>query len=245
MDQAVEAARLAREEPKADEIDDDPANGQDATLPVVEVLESEVVASALDGEEDLHFDSYQFADISENVVGEKLSDELIERIRALTVAIVEIEGPVHKDLVIERIRLLYALGRVRGSTREHVSRGITSAVRAKAVEWLPEKIKGRKQEQVFLRMGDDTTPIRPRVSADEKYRRSIEHIPLEEIKAGVMICARLMYGAARDDLVAETTRRFGFKRTGVGIRARVGEAVDQLVREGSLTGNAKMLSTGD
>ena len=74
---------------------------------------------------------------------------------------------------------------------------------------------------------------------------SIDHIPLAEIKAGAMICARLMYGAARVDLVAETSHHFVFRRRGAGIRDRVGEAVNQLVRERLLVGTSEMLSPGD
>ena len=77
---------------------------------------------------------------------------------------------------------------------------------------------------------------------DEESRRSVEHIPLVELKAGVLACAKLLYGAGRDNLIVETARRFGFRRTGKYIKDRIGDAVDQLHKDGKLTGTAQMLN---
>jgi predicted nucleic acid-binding protein len=98
---------------------------------------------------------------------------------------------------------------------------------------------------MFLTGGESTDPVQPRAPQSDDSRRRVEHIALAELKAGVLVCAELLYGAGRDDLISETARQFGFRRTGKDIASRIGKAIDQLLQAGKLAGDAEMLTIAD
>ena len=190
------------------------------------------------------FDRYEVADISRVQVGGALRSEGFSTLCELVTAVVRDEEPVHQDVVVERVRLRYGIGRVQRSTRALVYRAMD---RAKDLRWLPEEVGGATAPSTFLTIfgrGEDIRPRAPRAGAlrNDASRRKVEHIPLAELKAGILICAELLYGAGRKELTAETARQFGFRRTSKDIAKRIGEAIDQLMRDGKLTGDAQMLT---
>ena len=90
-------------------------------------------------------------------------------------------------------------------------------------------------------------PRAPQADAPQNHssRRRVHNIPLAELKAGILVYAEFLYGASRDDLIKETARRFGFRRTGKDVAKRIGASVDQLVKEGHLVGDSDMLTVVD
>ena len=77
--------------------------------------------------------SYRQAKTADVPEGKELGSEtnkiLIERIAEIA----RIEGPVHTDVVIDRLRESYRLGRVKGSTRTRIQRSIANAIHRKIV----------------------------------------------------------------------------------------------------------------
>ena len=195
------------------------------------------------GENDL-FDPYVIADLSKYRVGRKLRLESIATLCELITEVVRVEGPVHEDIVLERVRCRFPASRMRGATRHHFLSAFRTAVRTN-LQWLPEEGAGAAAQYIFLIDSDTTTSIKPRAPIDGATRRRIKHISLAELKAGILVCAELLYGAGRDDLISETARQFGFRRTGKDIASRIGKAVDQLVQAGKLAGDAEMLTVAD
>ena len=215
-----------------------------------------------------HFGTYVVADLSQIWVGEALRGEDSHTLEELISTVVQDEGPVHVDVVVERIRIRYGVGRVQRSTRAQVYQAVTGVI---GLQWLPKELGGStlpdsllaalgRGHSVFLMnpldvqssspflilpgQSIDLRPRAPHASAPRNHasRRKIEHIPLLEIKSGVLVSANLLYGAGRTDLIKETARQFGFRRTGKGITKRIGQAVDELVRDGKLTGDDRMLA---
>ncbi len=214
------------------------------------------------------FGTYVVADLSQIWIGEALRGEDFETLEELILTVVQDEGPVHVDAVVERIRIRYGVGRVQRSTRAQVYQAVTSV---SGLKWLGSELGGATLPDSFLATLDhgssglsmnpldaqtsspflvlpgqsiELRPRAPNASAPRNHasRRKIDHIPLLEIKSGVLVCANLLYGAGRTDLVKETARQFGFRRTGKGILKRIGQAVDELVHDGKLTGDDKMLT---
>jgi hypothetical protein len=145
--------------------------------------------------------------------------------------VAEDEGPVHKDVVIERIRLRYNLGRVRGSTRERVEDTIRVAVGGGRV----------KSDGTFIWSRDEQLNRAPRQPVDS----NIDHVPPTELKAIVLATAKVMFGIARQDLVVEAARRLGFARTGSRINEVVDAAVQDLLDERKLVESFGMLRPAD
>ncbi len=137
----------------------------------------------------------------------------------MAVSIAEVEGPVHSDVVIERIRDRYGIGRVRGSTRDHVKYAIGQAV------------MGGK----LLRTGDflHTSPNQlnrdPRMLVDE----NIEHAPPSELKTLIAQAAGQFRGP-QEDLAKEVTSMLGFARKGRRIAEIVSSLISDLIEEGRL-----------
>ena len=200
-------------------------------------------AEWISGEND-RFEPYEVADLSKYRVGRELRHETVSKLSELIAEVARVEGPVHRDVVLERVRRRYRASRMRGATRQR----FLSAIRAAAhvsLSWLPEESAGATAQYMFLIDPAATESITPHAPIDGATRRRIEHISLAELKAGILKCAELLYGAGRDDLIAETARQFGYRRTGKDIASRIGKAVDQLIHAGKLTGDAQMLTVAD
>ena len=196
------------------------------------------------------FDRYEVADLSLIPVGSELKNETSATLDRLVEEVVRVEEPVHLDAIIERIRVRYEADRIRGRTREELYHAIRAMCSAGALKLLEERSHAGQVSNTFLAIPKSAGLGRPRAPRDgapsnHPSRRKIDHVSLVELKAGVLARAELLYGASRDDLVLDTARAFGFKRTGKHVKARIGEAVNQLVKDGKLVGDSDMLTIAD
>ena len=145
----------------------------------------------------------------------------------LITQIAEVEGPVHKDVVIERIRQCYEVGHVRGSTRDNVERTIRRAQSDGVVSG----------DGTFVWLRDDQLRREPRRPVDG----NIAHVPPTEIKAVALAVARVAFGVPRRDLVVEVARRLGFNRTGGRIAEVLDNAIGELLKDGELVDSFGMV----
>ena len=203
------------------------------------------VTESISGENE-RFEPYEVADLSKYRVGRELRQENVSKLCELITEVVRVEGPVHRDVVLERVRRRFRASRMRGATRQRFLSAIRTAAHG-SLSWLPEEEEssGATAQYVFLIDPAASESITPRAPTDGAPRRRIEQIALCELKAGILVCAELLYGAGRDDLIAETARQFGYRRTRKDIASRIEKAVDQLIHAGKLTGDAQMLTVTD
>ena len=150
-------------------------------------------------------------------MGSETTQNLIETITQIA----EAEGPVHEDVVIDRLREAYGIGRVRGSTRSHVEHSIHTAIREGRV----------KSTEQFIWCWEPQLSRLPRSPVDG----NIEHYPPSELKTIVLGTAKLMFGAPRRDLVIESSRTLGFSRTGGRITEVIDGVIQSLLDEGELS----------
>ena len=137
----------------------------------------------------------------------------------MAAAIAEVEGPVHPDVVIERIRDRYGIGRVRGSTRDHVKHAIGQAV-----------MEGKLlRTEDFLHTKPSQLNREPRVLVDE----NIEHAPPSELRTLITQVAN-RYRSPQEELAKEVTMMLGFARKGRRIAETVSGLISELVEEGRL-----------
>ena len=164
--------------------------------------------------------SYRQAKTADVPEGKELGSEtnkiLIERIAEIA----RIEGPVHTDVVIDRLRESYRLGRVKGSTRTRIQRSIANAIHRKIV-------MGDKR---FIWSKKSPLSRSPRNAPDENF----EHIAPTELKAIVLATANLLFGCTQRELVVETARMLGVTRTGKRITVVVSNTIQQLLLNGKL-----------
>ncbi|SDT55246.1 AAA domain-containing protein [Jiangella sp. DSM 45060] len=135
------------------------------------------------------------------------------------VALADVEGPVHLDLVYERIRGWWNIGRVSYKVRDNVDRAI--------------------RHSPILRDGDfidmpDRAVDRVRVPAGPVSRK-VEHVHLDELALSVQLLLNDVGAALRSEVIQQIARLFGWARTGAIVDRRINEAIDLAVRGDSVT----------
>lgn len=198
------------------------------------------------GEPEPLFDEYREASLGDLRTG--LDADLVQeapgRLGRMLDRVLEIEGPIHRDLVIERVRERYGLRRAGRRIQERIERELRSR-RAAGLGPVPaeEASDGPNDEPVFWTFrGQTGTPRRP---APGRAPRKIEHLADGELEAGVLLVAEKCFGAAPDDLVTQTAREFGFRRTGAEITKRLRETVARLLRSRRLERKGEALVVAD
>lgn len=139
-------------------------------------------------------------------------------LRRLVDRVVEVEGPVHLDLVVERIRQRYGLKRAGNRIRGRVERA------------LRERGAGRRNEKrVFFHVSGHAAV--PRRSTPDGPSRKINHIAESELEAGILMLVGKSFGCDREELIGEAARQFGFQRTGAVITERLTRVIARLKRK--------------
>ena len=222
IEEALERARagLSAEPhppPAADTANDVPEEAAPARGPVGE-REPAIEARPIDGpapvETELFFDDYRrsYGELWDGDALDIPLAALAARVRHL----VEVEQPVHIDAVVDGLRVVLGVRRVGARIRAHIERAISTAISASALS----------RDGEFLQVAEEAgTAPRPRHDPD----RPIGRVADSELDEGLLLVARRTFGASSSDLVRETARQFGWRRTGHDIRDRLNERIDSLL----------------
>lgn len=140
----------------------------------------------------------------------------VESLMEMAAAVAKVEGPVHPDIVMERIRERYAVSSLRGSTRAGVEDALQLAVKENRI----------RLKDGFFYAESDQLSREPRSLVDN----NIDHAPPSELRTLIIRVADAFRGP-RDQLVAETAKALGFTRTGQRIVERLNNLIDALLSE--------------
>jgi len=138
--------------------------------------------------------------------------------------IVLCEGPIHLDLVKERIAQFWAISRVGHLISGHMDQAIRYGLRNKQFI---------KKSDFLWPPGCEAAPVR--IAAENEIFRAIEHICIEEIIQAAYLCVKDAFSLSEDDLITQTARLLGYGRTGQNVRTRIEEAVKEGIHAGILT----------
>jgi hypothetical protein len=142
--------------------------------------------------------------------------------------IVRVEGPICLTLLTRRLGEKYDFNRLTKTKLARVEQVVKFAdVRVD---------KDRKEEEILL-WPVDLTPetfkkYRPNTEANNE--RGADEIPIEEFKNCVHSIMLNAIQIDRAELLRQTSRKFGFQRTGKNLSDRISKAIDRLVREKKL-----------
>lgn len=142
-------------------------------------------------------------------------------------ALVEAEGPVHIELVHERIRAWWDIGRVGANIRRNIDLAIAQA---------PVVREGDFVDQADRPIG------RVRRPGPNGLIRKSDHIHIDEIALAVELLVRDVGAAARAEVVQQVARVFGWARTGALVDRRINDAIDRVVAAGRLTADSERLT---
>jgi very-short-patch-repair endonuclease len=154
--------------------------------------------------------------------GEELHLVAPELLAAAVEDVVRIEGPVHIDEVVRRIRTIWGLQRAGNRIREAIDRGVQIAVRKQAVA----------RDGEFLRLPHAPVNVRRR-NGDPPAR--MELISDAELAEAVQLVLRSEFATPREELIDAAARRVGIQATSSGVASRLGTVIDAEVRRGRLT----------
>ncbi len=143
----------------------------------------------------------------------------MEKIMALITHVVEIEQPIHRDLIYQR--LAGAFGNQKA----------TSTIRRNIDPYLNHM---QKQELIKCEDGFFSLQSRDKIPMRKAGGRSIEHISVSEIAAVMIVVSKNAYGLSADALASETAKLFGFERKGPKIVTAMNLTIDYLKSKGAI-----------
>ncbi len=163
-------------------------------------------------------------------IGQEMHEVPSGRMAELVEQVVAVEGPVHVDEVVVRLRSAWGLQRAGGRIQGAVERACDIGVQ-----------RGRLlREGAFLSIPDGVVAVRDRGSAVSTTLRRPDMLPPPEVEAAVLQVVRTGLGASADEIGAAVPRLLGFKAVSAQTRQVVRVATDHLeaaggiVREGGL-----------
>jgi len=138
------------------------------------------------------------------------------------VAIVRVEGPIHEDLLAERLKEVNSVERVGANIQANIRRGIDFALRTGVIERSGSYLQGKGHQLKAFRVPGDGV-VRP-----------LSVISTEEIELAILYLVEDQFGFQREALPQAVSRCFGLERVRAGNAELVGNLVDALIERGML-----------
>lgn len=146
--------------------------------------------------------------------------------------IIELEGPIHEEEIVARVRDLWRLGRAGNRIQAAVTDALRHAAR-----------KGRLSvEGDCWRVLDAAVPVRDRSNAASRSLKKPELLPPQEIREAIVGLVREAHGVRHEETATAVSRMLGFQATSQQLRERIELQVDQLVLNRLLTREAEILT---
>ena len=145
------------------------------------------------------------------------------RLAEQIVRIVVAEGPIHEELLIERLKEINQVGRVGTNVQENIQRAIKAALRVANLE---------RTAEYFLRVPGSQRPTFR--APGNGVHRPLAQIPPEEFDLAILFIVEDQFGYQRDALPRKLAELFGFERRPSGLTEAVGTVVDGLIERGRL-----------
>lgn len=144
--------------------------------------------------------------------------------------IVTLEGPVHVDEVVVRLRAAWGLKRTGARIQAALERAIHAAVR----------FDGMIMTERFLSMADTIISIRDRSAVVSDTLRKPDMLPPQEIDVAILDTLQKNYGAGLVEIAQYVARLFGFKATSPQLRDTICARIDDLLQRGFLQKNGEV-----
>lgn len=148
--------------------------------------------------------------------------------------VVAVEGPVHFDEVVARIRDAWGRGRAGVRIRDAVRKALVVSVR-----------QGRVVDaDDFFSMPGANVPVRDRSSVTSPTLRRPEMFPPTEIETALLGIVSRNFGATEDQAIQAVSRAFGMKATSAQIKDAIGSVLEAAVARGVLVRRDMLIEAG-
>lgn len=140
---------------------------------------------------------------------------------SIVACIVEQEGPIHEDEILNRVRDLWGFGRAGTRIQDAVAKAIRSVLVTKRCT----------REDGFLIVPNATILVRNRESVSSSTLRKPEMLPPSEVRAAILAVIDAGHGAMKQEIPTAVARMFGFKATGAQLRSVIEAQANRLIRQ--------------
>ncbi|HWL69272.1 MAG TPA: DUF3320 domain-containing protein [Geminicoccus sp.] len=208
--------------------------GRAVPIEVVTVERSDVAESGLTGAEGGGAQALSYREATPQVpLGQEMHEVPSGRMAELVEQVVAVEGPVHIDEVVVRLRTAWGLQRAGGRIQAAVERGADIGVQ-----------RGKlTRDGRFLSIPGQPVTVRDRSGVASASLRKLETLPPKELEAAVLQIARTGLGASLEEIAVNAPRLMGFKLVSAQLRQLVSATVVRLESIGSLSREAGLLVT--
>jgi very-short-patch-repair endonuclease len=148
----------------------------------------------------------------------------LEKVVHLCETVVDVEGPIHMDLVFRRIAEGAGIKRVGSRIRNHLSSGVDYAVRRKTLS--------RNSE--FLAVPGRTLEAPRDRSELAGSMRNLDWVPGEEIRLALIAVVRAGYSISEEEACKEALSRLGLQRLTAPGKERMEAELIALVKDGDI-----------
>jgi very-short-patch-repair endonuclease len=148
--------------------------------------------------------------------------------------VVAVEGPVHIDEVVNRIREAWGLKRAGARIQDAIEEAAEVAVRLGRLE----------QYGDFLAMPGVAVRVRDRSAVGTLSLRQPQTLPPSEIRAAMNEIVRSNLGATRDEILVNVSRMLGFKSTKGLLRGTILPVIEQALTDKELVEQNGVLTPG-
>jgi len=151
-----------------------------------------------------------------------LNSDYVRALADQLTRVLESEGPMHAELMTERLKEVNGVGRAGKNVKATIHRAIRIAEQSHAVTVAGDFLHRNGASCATFRIpGDGVT-------------RPLAWIPREEIELAVMHVVEDQFGYQREALPHAISEVFGFERASAGVAETIGGVVDDLVERGML-----------
>jgi hypothetical protein len=136
------------------------------------------------------------------------------------------EGPVHIDVILQRLRDAWDIGRVGSKIRANIEAAIRLAHVVRDGDFVD--VAGRPVASVRV--------------PGEGVQRQVENVADSELDLAITNLVKSAGTVNQDDLMTAVARLYGWNRLGSGITARLSMTINRLLAHGTLIGDSTALS---
>jgi very-short-patch-repair endonuclease len=136
--------------------------------------------------------------------------------------VVEVEGPVHIDEIVNRIRAGWGLKRAGGRIQEAIEQAVDVSVRTGRLVSADD----------FLSIPGREARVRDRSAVMSTSLRRCETLPPAELERAVLDLVRTHFGATDDQIALAVSRAIGFKATSGQLRKLIADVVTAAIGKG-------------
>jgi very-short-patch-repair endonuclease len=153
---------------------------------------------------------------------------------ATVTAIVEIEGPIHEDLLCVRLKEICGVDRTGSNIQSNMTDAIYLAIRDRSIE--------RRQQDFLWRPGQSIARFR---LGDDHFERPLQWIHRDEIALALLFLVEDQFGMSRSDFPRAIGRLFGLFRVPANVADYISDVVNALVDRGTLREDGDRISLPD